>query len=92
MTALDIFLEPIRKSPLANEAAALLQQEMEEERKRRERFYADMTLSQKVEFIGGEVVMHSPVKDRHLVSTSGLTSLLNAHAMKNSPGVVRTEK
>ena len=36
-----------------------------EERKRRVQFYPEMTPEEKVEFIDGEVVMHSPIiKDR----------------------------
>jgi hypothetical protein len=36
------------------------------EKIRRQQFYAAMTPEQKVEFIDGQVVRHSPARNRHL--------------------------
>lgn len=42
------------------------------ERKRREKFYADITPERKWEFIQGEVIMHSLALNRHLLATKRL--------------------
>lgn len=92
MTSLEALLEPIRHSPQLVRAVELLQQEIDAERAKREEFYRDMTPEQKVEFIYGETVMHSPAKNRHLVATQALSRLMNTFVDLTKTGCVRIEK
>lgn len=92
MTAVEELVKPLRRSPQLVEAVDLLQREIAEERARRERFYEEMTPEQKVEFIEGEVVLHSPAKLRHLDATSLLENLLSNHVRIHGLGTVQTEK
>jgi hypothetical protein len=59
---LEALLEPLRHSPLKSEVAGILSRELQAEMEKRAKFYREMTPSEKVEFIDGEVVMHSPAK------------------------------
>lgn len=68
----------------------MLQQEintaLEEERKRREAFYNDITDADKVEFINGEVIVHSPVKKEHNDVTGSLHNLINPFVVEYQLG------
>ena len=65
---------------------------LNEERKKREAFYNDIDENMKVEFINGEIVMHSPVMLRHNRASSYLFQLMNLYAMKHKLGFVGIEK
>ncbi len=58
-------VEQILAEPQANILLQQVQAVLAEEQQRRERFYEEMTEQQKVEFINGQIFMHSPVKKRH---------------------------
>ena len=73
------------------EKVAALQLALETEREMRERFYDEIT-DEKAEFINGEVIMHSPAKDRHLAVRDNLHDLLRAFCRTRSLGKVRGEK
>ncbi len=73
---------------ILNDLAAQLQ----EERKKREQFYKEITPSEKAEFINGEVVMHSPVKKRHNFVLNSLNHLMDHYVRKNKLGFVGIEK
>ena len=90
MTTLD--LEPILHSPRLPDIAAMFNERLREEAELRERFYEEMSDDQKVEFIDGEVVMHSPARNRHLTTQLGLAKLLDTFVEKNNLGAVRVEK
>jgi Uma2 family endonuclease len=62
------------------------------EQKLREKFRADITPEQKWEFIQGEVVMHSPALNRHLLATQRLFKVLDAYVTTRGCGEVRVEK
>lgn len=65
---------------------------IESERARRERFYEEMTEQEKVEFINGEVVVHSPVKFEHSDASGNLYTLLRFFVRKHHLGFVGHEK
>ena len=62
------------------------------EQRLRQKFYADITPEHKWEFIQGEVIMHSPALNRHLLATQRFYNLLNAYAVTRELGEVRLEK
>jgi Uma2 family endonuclease len=62
------------------------------ERKLREKYYADITPEHKWEFIQGEVIMHSPALNRHLQATKRLFSIMDGHARVHQLGEVHIEK
>ena len=66
MSSVDWLIEPLRHSPQLPQAIAILQAELEAERQRRDRFYHELSPGQKIEFIDGEVILHSPARNRHL--------------------------
>ena len=90
--ALERLLEPIRHSPQLVEAVDLLQEQIRAERERRERFYDEMTPEQKIEFIDGEVVLHSPARNVHLDVTGWIFVLLSTYVNSRQLGEVKMEK
>lgn len=73
---------------LIQEAQVILNQEQ----KRREAFYNEITEQEKVEFINGEIIVHSPVKKKHNEASSLLNRLLGIYVGKNKLGFVGYEK
>lgn len=92
MTPLDTLLESVRHSPQLPEVVDALQQQLQEENQLRQKFYAEMTPEQKVEFINGEVVMHSPARSRHLDVTLQIATLLKTWVSRNRLGTIKVEK
>jgi len=73
---------------LLQEAHAILNKE----REKRINFYNEITEQEKVEFINGEIVIHSPVKKRHNQASLLLAQLLNIYSNKFELGFVGIEK
>jgi Uma2 family endonuclease len=73
---------------LLQEAQAILNREKE----KRIQFYNDITEQEKIEFINGEIVIHSPVKKRHNKASLLLAQLLNIYSAKHGLGFVGIEK
>ena len=90
--ALEALVAPLRKSPFMAEIADLLHAEVEAERVLRRKFYKEMTPEQKVEFIGGEIIMHSPARNAHLDVTLNISQLITAYVRITKPGEVKVEK
>ncbi|MEM1293790.1 MAG: Uma2 family endonuclease [Verrucomicrobiota bacterium] len=92
MDSLEALIEPIRHSPRLPEVVGLLQQQVESERQKRTQFYAEMTPEQKVEFIDGEVILHSPARNRHLDVTMRVATLMRTFVSLRQLGTVKVEK
>ena len=73
---------------LVKEANALLAAEQ----KRRQQFYEDITDEEKVEFINGEIIVHSPVMKEHNDATNLLHRVISIFVGKNELGYVGIEK
>jgi Uma2 family endonuclease len=69
-----------------------LQETLAAEQKRRQEFYATMKEDDKVEFINGQIVFQSPVKNRHSEAGESLFLLLKAYVRKHKLGRVGIEK
>ncbi len=91
MTA-TLDLSPILKSPRLPDITATLVNRLRDETERRERFYDEMSDDQKVEFIEGEVIVHSPARNRHLCAQLELVALLKYFVNHHQLGEVRHEK
>ena len=48
--------------------------------------------SMKAEFINGEVILHSPVKNKHLNASDLLSRILSVHSSNKKLGAVQVEK
>jgi Uma2 family endonuclease len=92
MNALEALIEPLRHSPRLPQAMDLLSRQIEEEQQRRQAFYEEMTPEQKTEFIDGEVVLHSPARNRHLDVTTFVLKLLDTYVTMHGLGTVKVEK
>jgi len=79
-------------SPRLPEYAELIRQRLADEQTRREQFYSEMTDEFKTEFISGEVIMHSPARNRHLVASGHLFGLLHSWVSSSRIGLVHVEK
>ena len=91
MTA-TLDLSPILKSPRLPDITATLVNRLRDETERRERFYDEMSDDQKVEFIQGEVIVHSPARNRHLCAKKDLMKLLDTYVQSHGLGETRDEK
>jgi len=92
MTAIEDLIEPLRHSPLLPQIVERLCHQIAAERQRRSTFYAEMTPDQKVEFIDGEIVLHSPARNRHLDVTLRIAKLLDTFTKLYGIGEVKVEK
>ncbi len=88
----DQLIEPIRHSPLLPRIVEELLQQIAREQQVRSRFYAEMTPDQKVEFIDGEVLFHSPAKNRHVIATGCIFRAMSLFVDSNLLGTVKSEK
>lgn len=78
--------------PSAPALVARLQSALDEERQRRQQFYAEIDGSMKAEFINGEVIIHSPVKKDHSEISTLLVKLVDTYVRINQLGFVGHEK
>lgn len=62
------------------------------EKEKRIQFHSNILKEEKVEFINGEIVVHSPVKKRHNTASGLLYRLISIFAGKNDLGFVGIEK
>ncbi len=89
---LDRDLKPLLDSPRLPFIARRIDALLAEEKRRRRAFYAQISESDKAEFINGEVIMHSPVKLRHNVSSKRLLVLMDSYVTARNLGYVGFEK
>lgn len=87
-----IDLAPILASPELPDIVDILARRLQDEKPLRQKFYQDISDDVKAEFIDGEVVLHSPAMDRHLVARDNLQELLRMWVRKRGLGEVRGEK
>ncbi len=64
-TTTEEIIQQLMQSPRLPQLTRQFQAILRAEQEKRQRFYEEMPDAQKVEFINGEVIVHSPVKFRH---------------------------
>jgi len=69
-----------------------LQSLLQAEQAKRERFYEEMSEEQKVEFINGEVIVHTLAKWHHTTASRNLLTLFDTYVSKHDLGCVGHEK
>ena len=67
-------------------------QQLKAEKIKRENFYNEITDEEKVEFINGEIIVHSPVKKEHNDASRFLHQLLGPYVGMNELGYIGYEK
>ena len=85
-------LEPLLARPDLPQLVAMLNDQLQQERERREQFIRDLEPDRKTEFIAGEVILHSPTRAEHILVTGRLHVLLKMHVLKYGLGEVFVEK
>ncbi len=85
-------LSELERSPALHDHIVHLQQVVDDEEKRRERFYNDLDEDTKAEFINGQIVVHSPARRDHLKVSFYVSNLLGNFALLHELGEVYTEK
>jgi Uma2 family endonuclease len=90
--SLDTLMDPILHSPQLAEISQRILHKLDAEHRMRVQFYADMTPEQKVEFIDGEIIMHSPARNVHLDVTGWIFVLLHSYVAQQRLGSVKAEK
>lgn len=86
------FIADLLDSPDAKLIIDRVQAVLDDEAKRRQEFYEWLQDDVKAEFINGEVIMHSPVKRRHLRASKRLFRLLQDYIEAKDLGEVDIEK
>ena len=88
----SIDLSPILASPELPDIVDILAKRLRDETPLRQKFYEDISDDMKAEFIDGEVVLHSPAMNRHLVARDRLAGLINLFVDMRQLGAARGEK
>jgi len=91
-TTAEMTIQQLIHSPEMPIYVKQLQLMLQKEQQRRERFYEEMAEGQKVEFINGEVIVHTPVKLEHNIVSQNLLVLLSTYVRKHHLGFVGYEK
>jgi Uma2 family endonuclease len=89
---MEAVLETLHHSPLLSLYYRKIGEWLDEEQRKRQKFYDSMTEEQKIEFINGEEVMQSPAKLEHNVASNHLNILLSAYVACHDLGYVGHEK
>lgn len=89
---MQISVEQALQMPDAVLFAQRLESALKAERKKRQHFYKIVEENKKMEFINGEIVIHSLVKKQHNSATKLLCGLINAFVMRHELGFVGIEK
>jgi Uma2 family endonuclease len=85
-------VQELMQSPAFPNYLSEMERFMQSERRRRERFYDEMSESQKIEFINGEIIVQSPAKLRHTIASFNLAKLFSVYAEKHQLGHIGHEK
>ncbi|MEZ4967578.1 MAG: Uma2 family endonuclease [Saprospiraceae bacterium] len=85
-------IDELQHQPDFPAAVEELQKRLEQERSRRQEYYALLHEDVKAEFINGEIIYQSPVKRKHWKVSIRLSTLLHNYVETNQLGEVGVEK
>ena len=83
-SAIESAIEPLLHSPLLCEIAETLQSRVRDEAERRRKFYRELRDDQKAEFVDGQVILHSPARDKHIAVRQNLERVLGTYTARGS--------
>ena len=89
---MDAILQPLLQSPKLPDYVEELKRVLEEEELRRKEFYKWLDEDKRAEFIGGQVVVHSPARLLHIVILKKLMRLIDNFVESYDAGTVLTEQ
>ena len=89
---LSRILSPIKNSPNLRSLIDELEVMWQKEQDKRLDFYNWLTPDKKAEFIGGEIIVHSPVVKKHNVITKELLKILDPFIISRDLGFLGVEK
>jgi len=89
---MNAVVEELLNSPELLEVVAELNAAVEEEKRRRLQFYADITPNMKAEFINGQPVYHSPARHGHNKASTAIIRRLIPFVEEANAGFVAVEK
>jgi Uma2 family endonuclease len=89
---MDNVLKDILDSPKLPDYVEELKEYLLQEEAKRNTFYDSVRDGEKAEFINGEVVYHSPAKEKHLAVIENLGNILSRFVRKSKAGLIRREK
>jgi hypothetical protein len=92
MSSIDDLIAPVLRSPQLPMIVQRLQDQWAEENRRRHEFYNQISPDQKAEFIDGEMIVHSPARNRHLDVTKFVAKLLDTYTQIHGLGEIKVEK
>jgi len=82
----------IMREPNVEEILEEARLALAQERLDRKEFREWLTPDRKAEFINGEIIMHSPAKEGHLLVTTTLSKIFGFYVTHHDLGVMRVEK
>ena len=85
-------MTPLLQSPKLPDYVRELRSFLDAEDEKRKAFYRELRDDEKVEFINGEVVCHSPAKDKHNFIRQNLEMILVRFVRRTKSGIIRSEK
>lgn len=85
-------LDQLSQAPNLRELLDKLEQQWQDEQRRRHAFWADADEGVKAEFILGEVIYHPPIYGRHWKASTRITRYLTPYVYDNGLGEVGYEK
>ena len=89
---MNVSLQQLLEMPQAAILSRQLVAALDNEQAERQRFYEIVEENQKMEFINGEIVFHSPVKKEHNSAMLDLAQIINIYTKKYELGYVGVEK
>jgi Uma2 family endonuclease len=89
---MDTLLTPLMQSPRLPAYVQQLSDYLKAEQQKRAEFYRTIRDDEKAEFINGEIVCHSPAKEKHNLIVQNLTFLFLQFVRTTKAGTVRSEK
>lgn len=92
MSHTETLVRKLKEEPNVALIIERVQNELNDEKKKRQEFYDLIHEDIKAEFINGEIIMHSPVMKRHWVASMNLSSLMFQYVKVHDLGLVGVEK
>ena len=89
---MEALLEPLLKSSQLPKYIEQLSSFWNNEQKRRKAFYEEMDESRKMEFIEGEIIIHSPALMKHTEVVQNITRVFSFFVIEKELGRVSSEK